>query len=195
MRFSFVYSAEYIFILYKTYPAIHNSAFRIIVKQQGSRTQSVRGFLFEVFHSSLEHLNVILTGNILIKTVADSFAVSHLTEYTAVRRGDTLDSTDRAVGVEVDVCGSLAVKVYILCSDLSVFSQLLDKLSGGEELTFTVRDGNIYDVTHIHSAQPGRFNGSDSCVNDSALVTADVIEGKGGTAFICIDNLAVGYET
>ena len=59
--------------------------------------------LFEVLHSGLEHPDVVLAGNVLVQTLCNTLAVTHLTEDTTVGRGDAFDGTQRTVGVEAEV--------------------------------------------------------------------------------------------
>lgn len=40
--------------------------------------------LSEILHSRLKHLNIVLTGNILVEACADTLRMAHLTEYSAV---------------------------------------------------------------------------------------------------------------
>ena len=47
--------------------------------------------LFKILHSSLEHADIIFTGNVPVQILADTLAVTHLAEDTTVGRGDALD--------------------------------------------------------------------------------------------------------
>ena len=82
--------------------------------------------LLEVSNCGLKQMHVKFTGDILIKTLAPAFRMSHLTEYTTIRRADALDGKGRIVGIEVDIAGRIAGEINILCSDLSVFRQFVD---------------------------------------------------------------------
>jgi len=44
----------------------------------------LRSLFIKILNCCLEHTDVILTGNVLVKSVADTLTVSHLTEYSAV---------------------------------------------------------------------------------------------------------------
>ena len=46
--------------------------------------------LLEILHSSLEQLDVVFAGDIFVQAVADTLAVTHLAQDSAVGRGDTL---------------------------------------------------------------------------------------------------------
>ncbi|MBQ5902782.1 MAG: V-type ATP synthase subunit A, partial [Alistipes sp.] len=133
-------------------------------------------------------------GNILVAACADTLAVAHLTDDTAVGRGDAFDGVQGAVGVECSVHGGVAVQVNVLGSDLTTRSQLLDQSIGSQELAFAVGDGDIDDVANVHQAQPGRLGGSNPGLNDTALVACDGVEGQGGAVCIGVDDLAVGYQ-
>ena len=151
--------------------------------------------LFKVTYSSLEHLNVVVAGNVLIAAIAEALAVAHLTEDTAIGRSDTLDSKQGAVGVEGSVHGGVAVQVHILGGDLTVLGQFQSQLLACEEAAFAVGDGNIHHIAHIHHAQPGALIGCDPGTDDPALVAADGVEGQSGAGIIGVDDLAVGNQT
>ena len=79
------------------------------------------GLTLEILNSSLEHADVVLAGNVAVQILADTLAVAHLAEDTAVGRGDTLDGEQGAVGVEGGVHGPKALKLqtairYVLLS-------------------------------------------------------------------------------
>ena len=151
-------------------------------------------FLFEVLNRCLEHLDVVVAGNILVKSLGNTLRVAHLAEYSAVGGSDTLDSIHRIVGVEGYIAGCIAVKVNILRGNLTVCGKLLDKLLTCKEATLAVRNRNVIDIADVCKAQPRRLIGSDSCSYNSRLVAGDGVEGKSGTAFISVDNLAVGHK-
>ena len=151
--------------------------------------------LLEVLDGGFKHTDVVLTGDVLVQSLADTLTVTHLAEDTAVGGGDAFEGTQRTVGVEVDVGSCLAAQIYVLGGDLAVCCQLGNQLGGSQELAFAVGDGDIDNVAHIHQAQPGALHGGDAGMNDAALVAADVVEGQGGAGLIGIDDLAVGNQT
>ena len=93
--------------------------------------------LFKVLYSRGEHFDVVITGNIFVKTISDSFAMSHFTEYSAVGRCDTFDSK----------VGTVRIEIYIKCriSDVILVRTILDwclpillKVSVGEFASVSV---------------------------------------------------------
>ena len=140
--------------------------------------------LLEVLNSSLEHTDIVLAGDILVQSLADTLAVTHLTEDTTIGRGDAFNGAQGTVGVEVDVGSCLAAQIYVLGGDLAVCCQLGNQLGGSQELAFAVGNGHVHDIAHIHQAQPGTLGGGDAGVHNAALVAADVVEGQGGAGFI-----------
>ena len=100
--------------------------------------ESFTPLLFEILNSRFEHLHVELADNVLVKSVADTLAVTHLTEHSAVGRGDTLDSKRGAVGVVADIRGGISVKINVLGSDLTVSRKLESILFAAKEFTLTV---------------------------------------------------------
>ena len=85
--------------------------------------------LFKVLHSGLEQLDIILAGDVFVQAGADSLAVAHLAQDSAVGGRDALNGVQGAVGVEVDIGGGVAVQVNVLGGDLTVCRQLCDKLN------------------------------------------------------------------
>ena len=101
----------------------------------------ISGKLFEVFNAADKDLLILFAVDILRNIVAyNTFAVTHLTEYAAVGRGNALDRHDRCVGVIVDVIGGFAGEIDILGRDLSVFRQLTNQLGRCDKSSFSVRD-------------------------------------------------------
>ena len=105
--------------------------------------------LFKVFHHRLEHLDIVVTRDVSVKTAVDTLRVSHLTEDASVGRGDTLYRESRAVGVIVDTVGSVAVEVNVLRSYLTVLDKLAHSFLGCQELTLSVRDRNVINVADL----------------------------------------------
>ena len=64
--------------------------------------------------------------------------MTHLTEYSSVGRSDTLDSLDGGIGIVANIHCGVAVKVNVLCSDLTVLCKLLDKACGSYEASLAV---------------------------------------------------------
>ena len=89
-----------------------------------------RKLTFEELHSRTEHTDIVVAVHVAVKTAADTFGVTHLTEYTAVGRCDTFDRHHRAVGVEVYVISGVAVHIHVLCCDLTVCRKLSYDLIG-----------------------------------------------------------------
>ena len=79
--------------------------------------------LCEVVCSSLEHVDLVVSGYVLVQTLVVTLGVTHLTEDPSVGRGDTLDGECRVVRVEGYIGCRITVKVYILRSYLAVFSE------------------------------------------------------------------------
>ena len=75
--------------------------------------------VFEVVYGSLEHIDLVVAGYVPVQTLVVTLGVAHLTEYTAIGRGDTLDGECRVVRVEGDIGCRVTVKVYILGSYLA----------------------------------------------------------------------------
>ena len=48
--------------------------------------------LFEISDAAFKHVHEILSRHVLVESVSDSLCVAHFSEYSAVRRSDTLDS-------------------------------------------------------------------------------------------------------
>ena len=117
--------------------------------------------------------------------------MAHFSENPSVRTGDTLDCKQRAIGVKCGIHRRIAVQVHILGSNLSVFCQLFGQFFRSKESAFTVGNGNIYNISHIHQAQPWALIRSDPGSYDPALVAANGIEGQGGASIICIHDLAI----
>ena len=134
--------------------------------------------LLEVLDGSLEHLDVIVAGHVLVAAVAVTLAVAHFAKDTAIGRGDALNGEQGAVGVEGGIHGGVAFQIHVLSGDLAVHSQLQSQLFGGEEAAFAVGNGDIDDIAHVHQAQPGALVGCDPGADDPALVTADGVEGQ-----------------
>ena len=123
---------------------------------------SIRCFvirLLEILNSSLEHTDIVLTGNVAVQVLTDTLTVAHLAEDTAVGAGDALNGEQGAVGVEGGIHGGLAIQIHVLGGDLTILGQLQCQCFGGEEAAFAVGDGNVDDVAHIHQAQPGALVG------------------------------------
>ena len=151
--------------------------------------------LLEVFHSSLEHLDVVVAGDILVAAIAETFAVAHLAEDTAIGRGDALDGEDGAVGIEVDISGGLVQQIHVLGGDLTVGSQLADGLQACVEAALAVGDGHIEHIAHVHRAQPGAHVGGHTGADDPGLVAADDVVGQGGHVAVTVHDLAIGHQT
>lgn len=60
-------------------------------------------YLFEILNGRLKHLKVKVTLNVLVKSIANSLGVTHLTKYVTVGRSNTLDSRTGVVGVKENV--------------------------------------------------------------------------------------------
>ena len=174
----------------------------MLARRKRGRRSSLRPFgngmlrgLFEVFYHRLEHLDVVVAVYVLVKAVCDTLCVTHLTEYSSVGRGDTLDSEGGAVGVVLNVVGSVAVKVDVLGCDLTVLDKLCYRLVCSEELTFTVGDRNVLNVTDVAKREPRRHIRCNARSYDLRLVARDVVEGKSRAGCIGIDDLTVGNES
>ena len=87
--------------------------------------------------------------------------MTHLTEYTAVRRNDTLDSAHRAVGIVCKIHCRFAVKVNILSSNLTVFDELCDNLIACYKTSFAVRDRYVVNLAHLAVHKPRRLVGAN----------------------------------
>ena len=151
--------------------------------------------LFEELHRTAEHTEIVVTLDVAIETAADTFGVTHLTEYTAVGGCDTFNGTDGVVGIEENVACGVAVKVNVLCCDLTVFCKLGKKCGVAEEAAFAVRNRHCVDIANIRFSKPRRFVGCNTRTNEPGLVARDRVECKRGASFICIYNLAVGNKT
>ena len=81
--------------------------------------------LFKVLHAGLENLHILLTIDIHGYRNISSLGMCHLTEASAVGRGDTLDRTVRSVDVVLLIHGYVAVLVSVLGSNLSVCKELV----------------------------------------------------------------------
>ena len=121
--------------------------------------------------------------------------MTHLTEYAAVGRGDTLDRKRGTVGVIVDIVGSVAVEVNVLGSDLSARDKRLYGRLVCQELTLTVGDRNVINVANVGEREPGRHIGRDTSSYDLGLVARDIVEGKGGTGLVGVNDLSVRNKT
>lgn len=141
---------------------------------------------FEVFHGGLEHPQVVIAGNVLIKAGADALTVAHLAEDPAVRRGDALDGVQGIVGVEMHVAGGIALQIHILGGDLAVLRQLPNQGFFCQEPALAVGNGHIVHLPHAGQCQPGGLIGGDTGADDAALVPGDGVEGqRGGNAHRC----------
>jgi len=127
--------------------------------------------LLKILHGRTEHTDLKVARNILVKSVSDTLGVSHLTEHTAVGRGDTLDSVHGIVGIEANVACNVAVKINVLCGDLTVFGKLVDKIVGGQESAFAVRNRNSENVSNGYTAKPRGLIGSHSYTHHTGLVS------------------------
>ena len=116
------------------------------------------GELSEVFDRRFKHADVVLAGDVLVQAGADALAVTHFAEDPAVGGGDALDGVQRAVGVEVDVGGGIAVQINVLSGDLAIGRQLANQFLGGQELALAVGNGNIVHVAHV-----GQRSGGGRC--------------------------------
>ena len=153
------------------------------------------GALSKVFDRRFKHADVVLAGDVLVQAGTDALAVTHFAEDPAVGGGDALDGVQRAVGVEVNVSGGVALQVNVLGGDLAVGRQLTDQLFGCKELALAVGNGDIVHVAHVGQRQPGGLVGGDPGADDTALVAGDVVEGQGGAGLVGVDDLAVGNQT
>ena len=94
--------------------------------------------LFKILHAGLEDLHILLTIDIHGYRNISSLGMCHLTEASAVGRGDTLDRTVRSVDVVLLIHGYVAVLVSILGSNLSVCKELVDPFPRCYETTLTM---------------------------------------------------------
>ena len=106
------------------------------------------GELSEVFDRRFKHADVVLAGDVLVQAGADALAVAHFAEDPAVGGRDALDGVQRAVGVEVDVGGGVALQINVLGGDLAVGRQPANQRFRGQELA----------LVHVAPApHPGRW--------------------------------------
>ena len=92
----------------------------------------------EIILCSLEQVQVALTGNVAVQILTNTLRVAHLTEDTAIGRGDAFNGPNGTIGVEVHIHGGVAGKIHILGSDLSVGSQLVQQFFGAQEAAFKI---------------------------------------------------------
>ena len=97
--------------------------------------------LFKVLHAGLENLHILLTIDIHGYRNISSLGMCHLTEASAVGRGDTLDRTVRSVDIVLLIHGYVAVLVSVLGSNLSVCKELVDPFLRCYETTLTMGCG------------------------------------------------------
>ena len=121
--------------------------------------------------------------------------MTHLTEDTTIRRGDTLDRIVGAVRVVLDIHGRMTLEIHVLGRDLTVLDELLEKCRLTEEAALAVRDRYAVDVTRLRVCKPWRHVRSHTDVDDLRLVASDRVEGKRRTVLIGITDLTVRYET
>ena len=62
----------------------------------------------KILHRCFKHTDIVIAGDILVKTAANTLAVAHLAEHSAIRRGNALNGEQGAVGVESGIHGGLA---------------------------------------------------------------------------------------
>ena len=117
--------------------------------------------------------------------------MTHFTEYSAIRRGNTLDCKDRTIGIKANIRSSLTFQIHILGGDLTVGDQLPCKILRSIEATLTVGNGHIVNIPHLGIGQPRRIVACHAGSDDAALVSAYDVKSQGGTILICINNLAV----
>lgn len=105
--------------------ASYHGLFSLSKKLPCQSDTGARYFLFPIFHCGFEQFHIKFARYVLIQTVSDTFGVTHLTQYTTIWRKQTFDSEGRAVRVVLNVVCRVAVLIYILCEDLTIFCQLL----------------------------------------------------------------------
>ena len=82
--------------------------------------------------------------------------MSHLAKNSSVRRRDSLDRTNGAVGIEMHVICRISVFIHILRRDLTVFRKTAHHGIGGEEASLPVRDRHGDDIPHLYLGKPRR---------------------------------------
>ena len=106
----------------------------------------------EISNTALEDFLILFARNIAIEVCTDSFAVSHLTEDSAVWRGNAFDCHHGSVRVVVNIHSWVAVQIDILGCNLSVFCQLFNECRRSNEPTFAVRNCNGGRPLRSHTA-------------------------------------------
>ena len=97
--------------------------------------------LFKILHAGLEDLHILLAIDIHGYRSISSLGMCHLTEASAVGRGDTLDRTIGAVDIILLIHGDIAVLIRILGSDLTICEESVDPLFRCYETALTVGCG------------------------------------------------------
>ena len=109
--------------------------------------------LSEVFDRRFKHADVVLAGDVFVQAGSDALAVAHFAEDPAVGGRDALDGVQRAVGVEVDVGGGIAVQINVLGGDLAIGRQLADQEA--RNLPSPWEMGTLYTSPTLVSASHG----------------------------------------
>ena len=108
----------------------------------------------KVLDRTFKHLHIKRAGHVLVKTVSNTLRVAHLTEYSSVGRGNTFYRKCRIVGLVSDIVGGVAIKINVLCCDLSVCRKLAEKRLITEESSLSVRDRNGVDISYLRTCKP-----------------------------------------
>ena len=134
--------------------------------------------LFKVVDTGNKDFLIFIAGNIAIQTIYKAFTVAHFTENASVGTGNAFDCIQRTIGVIGHFHSRNSLWVYILRCDLSVFEQLFDNRFRRIETAFTMRYCYRMDITGFYFAQPWRFIGNDTGVDDLRYMTANIIKGQ-----------------
>ena len=97
--------------------------------------------LFKIVHTAQENLLVLLASDIAEEAGRETLAVAHLTQNTAIRASNALDSVQAAIRIIGSVHSGHACCIYILGSYLAISKELLNGSLRGVETTFTVGCG------------------------------------------------------
>lgn len=108
--------------------ASYHGLFSLSKKLPCQNDTGAKYFLFPIFHCGFEQFHIKFAGYVLVQTVSNTFGVTHLTQYTTIGRKQTFDGEGRAVGVVLNIVCRVAVLIYILCENLTVFCQLTQRV-------------------------------------------------------------------
>ena len=89
-------------------------------------------------YAILENILIFIPINIFKQSVFITLTVSHLTEDSTIQGSNTFNGIAGTVDIISTIHRWIAIQIYILCSNLSVFKQLLSNLITNDKFTFAM---------------------------------------------------------